>query len=125
MTDDSVKWIQLLASIGILLAVLIGIYLMTKRTGKHWPTIDETRVLIYLAAVITLSLMLVYLIISSTLTENVLLALIAALVTLTNAVNGIALHQRNSSGKKWNDPSGEKQDQLPMQDEHGASRKDR
>jgi len=75
------------------------------------PTIDETRAAVYIIAAVALSVALIW---SVARGEYQFLApFVSALLAVISAVNGVALQKRNSSGKQWNDPHGEKQDQLP------------
>jgi len=77
----------------------------------RWPTIDETRATVYIIAAGTLAVALIWSIARGS--DNLLAPLVAGLLAVISAVNGVALQQRNSSGKNWSDPHGEKQDQLP------------
>jgi len=77
----------------------------------RWPTIDETRAIVYITAAFALSVALIWAVARGD--YEFLTPFVSALLAVISAVNGIALQKRNSSGKAWSDPHGEKQDQLP------------
>lgn len=81
----------------------------------RFPTIDETRAAISLISAVVLMIVLIYMVLSGSGSDDLIMRLIVILMTVTSGVNGIALAKRNSSGKNWGDPAGEKQDQLPEQ----------
>lgn len=66
-------------------------------------------------AAVSMIVSFLYLIFSGRATDELIFKILLVLTGLTNGINGVALHMRNSSGKRWTDPQGEKQDQLPMQ----------
>lgn len=70
----------------------------------RWPTIDETRAIVYMIVAITMAVALLFLVFSGRGTDDLVLKIIAFLMGLTSAVNGFALHKRNSSGRDWSDP---------------------
>ena len=76
-----------------------------------WPTIDQTRAAVYIIAALALAGALLWSIAKGN--DSLLAPLVAGILAVISAVNGAALQQRNSSGKAWSDPVGEKQDQLP------------
>lgn len=79
----------------------------------RWPTIDETRAAIQLIGAVTFALVVLYLVVTGKITDDIITALISVFLAVDRGVNGLALYKRNSTGKKWADPHGEKQDRLP------------
>lgn len=86
------------------------------------PTIDETRAYVQIFSALSMVVAFLYLVFSGRGSEDLIFRMLIFMTGLTNGINGVALHMRNSSGKRWGDPEGEKQDQLPMQPEQHDDR---
>lgn len=81
------------------------------------PTIDETRAFVYMVVAVSMAVALLFLVFTGRPgTDDLILKIMAFLMGLTSAVNGVALHKRNSSGKLWTDPHRGEYDDIPPND---------
>lgn len=78
----------------------------------RFPTIDETRAITMIIAAVAFAVIAVVLVVNGKADQNLIILIITTLLGLVHGLEGVVMVKRNSTGKAWDDPHGQKQDTL-------------